>query len=208
MRRANTDAAKDLRRSQFLEAGLQEFFERGFSFAKMENIARSAGVSKGTLYLYFDSKEELFMEIVSTVAIPRVEMLESIMQEVGDFELALDRLVNALPLMIRDSKLPMIAKVLIGDAFAFPEVVRRYRQEVIERALAALTLLVQRGVDAGKLEADNPQNVARLMIAPVIFSAIWTVVFEPADKQKLDLGSLFATHKSMLLKALKVKEAR
>lgn len=203
MRRANTDAAKDLRRNQFLEAGLQEFFERGFSLAKMENIARRAGVSKGTLYLYFDSKQDLFMAIVSSVAVPRVEMLEGILCQADDFELALDLLVNALPMMIQDSKLPMLAKVLIGDAFAFPEVVKRYRQDVIERALASLTDLIQRGCESGQLHTDNPHNAARLMVAPVIFSAIWTVVFEQGAEQKLDLTSLFQTHKSMLLKALR-----
>lgn len=203
MRRANTDAAKGVRRNQFLEAGLQEFFERGFSLAKMENIARRAGVSKGTLYLYFDSKQDLFMEIVSSVALPRVEMLEEILQQADDFEQALELLVSALPLMIQDSKLPMLAKVLIGDAFAFPQVIKRYRQDVIERALAGLTTLIEQGCEEGQLHTDNPHNAARLMVAPVIFSAIWTVVFEQGNEKSLDLPSLFQTHKNMLLKALK-----
>ncbi|GGO68365.1 TetR/AcrR family transcriptional regulator [Bowmanella pacifica] len=203
MRRANTDAAKGVRRNQFLEAGLQEFFERGFSLAKMENIARRAGVSKGTLYLYFDSKQDLFMEIVSSVALPRVEMLEEILRQADDFEQALELLVSALPMMIQDSKLPMLAKVLIGDAFAFPEVIKRYRQDVIERALAGLTALIERGCEMGVLHTDNPYNAARLMVAPVIFSAIWAVVFEQGSEKSLDLPSLFQTHKNMLLKALK-----
>lgn len=203
MKRANSEAAKDLRREQIIHAGLDEFFERGFSSAKMDNIARRAGVSKGTLYLYFASKEALFLDIIKAVAIPRVEMMESMMAQSSGFFSTLNMLSQQLPLLVRQSSVPKVAKVLIGDAFAFPAVVREYRQQVIERGHRALTIMVRKGCETGEIHTEDAENVARLMIAPVIFSAIWTVVFEPHDDEALDLQALFQCHQQMLMKALR-----
>lgn len=202
MRRARTSQAKDQRRQAMLNAALDEFFERGFTAARMDDIARRAGLSKGTLYLYFESKEALFGALIDSIALPNVTRMEEFLAAAPSARAALHALMGFLPQLIRDTPVPRIAKVLIADAGAFPEVVQRYRHQVIDRILAAVTALLERGRDSGELVVDDPRLTARLVVAPVAFSAIWRVVFETDPAARVDLDALFATHERMLLRAL------
>jgi AcrR family transcriptional regulator len=204
MQRARTDEAKDERRQALLNAALDEFFERGFSRARMDDIARRAGLSKGTLYLYFDSKEGLFTALVETVAVPNVQRLEALAAAPLSTTDALRALMNFAGHIIQETPLPRIIKVLIADSGAFPGVVRRYRCQVIDRVLAAITQILERGGQRGDLKVNDPQLAARLVAAPIIFSAIWRVVFERDDDDRLDLDALFALHERMLLDALSI----
>ena len=202
MLRARTSEAKGERRQALLKAALDEFFERGFTAARMDDIARRAGLSKGTLYLYFDSKEALFTALVDTIAVPNVERIEGMVITLPSATEALRALMAFAPRMIRETPLPRVAKVLIADAGAFPDVVRRYRSQVIDRVLAAVAGVLERGRAAGEFTVDDPQLTARLVVAPIILSAIWRVVFETDSETPIDLDALFALHETMLLRAL------
>lgn len=202
MLRARTAAAKDERRQALLNAALDEFFERGFTAARMDDIARRAGLSKGTLYLYFDSKDALFIALIETVAAPNVEKVEQLAASAPSAAAALHALTGFMPHVIRETSLPRVVKVLLADAGAFPDVVRRYRSQVIDRVLAAVAKVLERGQLSGELSVDDPRLTARLVVAPVILSAIWRVVFEIDPEAKVDLDALFALHEKMLLRAL------
>lgn len=202
MQRARTAEAKEKRRRALLAAALDEFVERGFAAARMDDIAARAGLSKGTLYLYFDSKEAVFAGLVDAVALPNVAQMEAFLKETPSARAALKRLMAFLPHLVRDTPLPHLAKVLIADAGAFPEVARRYRTQVIDRVLAAIAALLERGRAAGELAVDDPALTARLVVAPVLMSAVWRVVFESDPAAHVDLDALFATHEKMLLRAL------
>ncbi|MCB1757357.1 MAG: TetR/AcrR family transcriptional regulator, partial [Gammaproteobacteria bacterium] len=197
--------AKDARRQRIVQAALDEFFERGFSAARMDDIAERAGLSKGRLYLYFQTTESLFDALIDTIALPRVAQMEHISQEAGSATQAIYGLCALAPEIIRHSPMPKIIKILIGDGNRFPAVVARYRQQVIERGLGALEAVLERGHQRGELNVPHPALTARLVIAPVILSAIWQVVFEnPEDTDKVDLDTLFALHRDTLLQALSV----
>lgn len=206
MLRARTDEAKELRRRALLDAALGEFFERGFSAARMDDIAARAKLSKGTLYLYFDSKEALFTSLVETFAIPNIVMFEAAVQNAGGGVAAIRTFMKIAPVVIRESPLPKIAKILIADAPAFPEIVTAYREQVIERALGVIVSALSAAKKAGEIEIGDPHLTARLVIAPVLMSAIWRIVFEHDPAAKIDLDALFAEHEKMLLRGLGVKE--
>ena len=206
MLRARTDEAKELRRRALLDAALAEFFERGFSAARMDDIAARAKLSKGTLYLYFDSKEALFTSLVETFAIPNIVMFEAAVQNAGSGVAAIRTFMKIAPSVIRESPLPKIAKILIADAPAFPEIVTAYREQVIERALGVIVSALRAAKEAGEIEIGDPRLTARLVIAPVLMSAIWRIVFEHDPAAKIDLDALFAEHEKMLLRGLGVKE--
>ena len=207
MQRARSDQAKDARRRALLEAALDEFFDRGFSAARMDDIARRAGVSKGAIYLYFDSKHALFNALIETVALPNVERVEVFVAQAPTARAALHSLMTFAPQVLRQTPAPRLVKVLIADAGAFPELVRRYRRDVIDRAFAAITGVLERGRATGELVAiEDPHLTARLVVAPLILSAIWTVVFETDSETPLDLEALFALHERYLLRALFVDE--
>ena len=206
MQRARSDQAKDARRKALLEAALDEFFERGFAAARMDSIARRAGISKGAVYLYFDSKHALFNALIETVALPNVERVEFFVAQAPTARAALHSLMTFAPKILRQTPAPRLVKVLIADAGAFPDLVRRYRRDVIDRAFAAITSVLERGRASGELAIDDPQLTARLVVAPLILSAIWTVVFETDSETPLDLEALFALHERYLLRALFVDE--
>lgn len=202
MLRARTLEAKDERRQAFLTAALDEFFERGFAAARMDDIARRAGLSKGALYLYFESKEALFTALIDTIAAPNVERLERAAAAAPSAAAALHALMTLAPRLIRDTPLPRVAKVILADSRAFPDVVRRYRTQIVDRVLGIVAGILARGQESGELAVEDPKLTARLVVAPVILSAIWRVVFEIDPEAKVDLDALFAQHERMLLRAL------
>lgn len=204
MKRAQSDTDKALRESQIIRAGLDEFYQRGFAAARMDQIGKRAGVSKGTLYLYFPSKEALFEAIIKTVAVPQIAEIEQLLERQPSVAVTLQALMQRLPVILRESPLPKLVKVLIGDAFMFPELVTLYRESVIERSLAAISTFLERGVKSGEIRLDlpDPAMSARLLIAPVLMSAIWTVVFDPIDGTQLDLERLFQIHHQQLKRVL------
>lgn len=208
VKRARTDAARDARRHALLDAALDEFFERGFTAARTDDIARRAGFSKGTLYLYFPSKEALFNELVERLTSPNLAQLEQITATAPSLGIALDRFAAFAPQLIRTSDLPRLMKVLIGDSQGFPETVKSYRENVLDRVLAAIGAVLAAAKKRGEIDVGDPQLVARLVIAPVLFSGIWQAMFAADPDAQVDLESLFREHVELLRRGMGIKEAR
>lgn len=202
MKRARTDGAKDKRRLVLLEAALEEFFQSGFKAARMDDIARRAGLSKGTLYLYFESKDDLFKSIVETFAMPNVERVEAMAANAPGGVEGIRQIAQFAPVLIRHSRVPKLMKILIGDSTAFPETVRSYRTEVLERLIAVLANALSRSHAAGELHVPDPALTARLVIAPIALSGIWHVLFGDDPDAAVDLELLFQLHVDMLERAL------
>ncbi|WP_416307591.1 TetR/AcrR family transcriptional regulator [Neptunicella sp. SCSIO 80796] len=203
MQRARTAIAKDKRREVLLESALDEFFDKGFKAARMDDIAARADLTKGTLYLYFASKEALFNALVDNIAIPNVEVIEKITAVQQTSCQAIEQFCHMAPSLLTHSKLPKMMKILISDAGVFPELVERYRQQVIDRVLDAMTKVLEKGAKSGELRVDNPSLTARLVVAPVVLSAIWQVVFARTTDNQVDLCELFLTHQDILFRALR-----
>lgn len=206
MQRARTDDAKDERRQAMLAAALEVFVEKGFAAARMDDIARTASLSKGTVYLYFPSKEDLFEAVLRNVAIPNVERMEGLMRDAPSVGEALDGVAQFAPHLIRNTRIPQIMKLLISEAGTFPQIVQAYREDVLDRLLAAVAGLLARAHKAGEIDAPEPMLAARLVAAPIAFSGIWSVVFETDPKARVDVEALIALHVQHLKKALAIDE--
>mgnify|MGYP000282730042 CR=1 FL=1 len=203
MKRARSDEDKLKRRSLLLEAALDEFFERGFSAARMSDIAKRAELSKGTLYLYFDSKETLFQALIEELAAPNIDQLEDIGKTAQSLEEALDKFATFAPIMIRHSDVPRLMKVLIGDSHSFPNIVYNYRRSVIERLLNVIAEFIDRAVERGEIKPTDPHLTARLIVAPMALSGIWHALFGHLKDGHVDLETLFRMHADNLLAGLK-----
>lgn len=202
MQRARTDEAKEDRREAILGAALDEFFERGFTAAKMEDIARRAELSKGAVYLYFPSKDAVFEALIEAVVGPAVARIEAAAGSSPSALASLRAMAALAPVLIRTSNMPRLMKVMIGDCRAFPDVVRRYRVEVLERVLGMIAGALKRGMDAGEIRRSDPALTARLVVAPVALSAVWHVVFNQDGGAEVDLEGLFQLHAEALERAL------
>ncbi len=197
--RARDAAAKAERRQLLLNAALDEFYEKGFSAARTEDIAQRVGLSKGTLYLYFPNKEQLFRALIESLTVPNIAALEQITATAPSLRQALETFAQFAPVLVRTSGLPRLMKVLISESQVFPDVITSYRKDVIERILAAFAKLLEVAAARGEITLDDPMITARLVVAPVVLSALWQAVFAQEGVADIDLDSLFQTHVELLL---------
>lgn len=205
MLRARTEEAKDERRQALLSAALDEFFEKGFAATRIDDVAQRASLSKGALYLYFESKDALFQGLVESLATPNLEIVEQITQQAATLKEALHGIRLFAPKLIRQTELPRLMKVLIGDSQMFPDLVQTYRRELIDRVLSMIASLLQRANDTGEARIEHPELTARLVMAPIVFSALWQAVFNQKSEADVDLDQLFEIHEQMLLNALRIE---
>lgn len=211
MKRARSEGDKDRRRQEILEAALQAFYARGMTATRMEDVARAAGLSKGALYLYFRSKEALFEALIETVAKPNLARVEAVIRSAPSAKAALEGLAALAPRVIRDTDAPKLLKIMVGDAVEFPDLLRSYRQEVVDRMLNALAGMLAAARDRGELSVRDPALTARLIVGPILMAALWRILFERpegggAQGERLDLEAYFAEHVRLLLRALAPEE--
>lgn len=174
---------KEARPSEILEAALKLFVERGYNATRLEQIADAAGISKGTLYLYYSSKEDLFRSMVREVLLPHVERFE---KQALDHQGSARDLLRAMAFgwwqSVGGTELAGIPKLMIAEANNFPELARYYVEQIIERARKLVGNIVQRGIDQNEFRKCNTDLAARTLLAPLVFAAIWKNSLQQFDR--------------------------
>ena len=199
---------KDARPQEILEAALSVFAEKGFAAARMEQIAARAGVSKGTIYLYFDSKEAVFRALVH-------EMLGTQIARFADFARGspgpvapvLAGILRGIGEFMATSNRVVLPKMVIAEAGNFPDLARIYREEVIEKGLGLFAGLLKKGMASGEFRTLPIPHAVRLCVAPVLLGAIWRTTFAQLDPEPYDYAGLTETHIATLLQGLKRGES-
>ena len=173
----------------------------------MEEIARRAGVAKGTFYLYFPSKEAVFEALVRENILPRLEALEAAGQVPGlGAAERLRAILAGVCLVIGNPRLVAIPKLVMAEAGNFPDMARFYRKEVIERGLHLLGAILRDGIAAGEFRPmADPQITARLFMAPVLLAAIWRTSFAAVEEQPLSIDTLLSTHAELFLRSIQAE---
>lgn len=188
---------KEDRPQEITEAAFAAFAEKGFAATRVEEVARRAGVSKGLLYLYFRTKEELFKAVVRSVVIPRVDELTRTLDtsDLGAAAFIRGPLVAFLQ-RLPGSPASVVMRLMISEAPKHPDLVDFYWDNVASRGLAALRRLLERGVANGEFRHSAVNDLPQLFLAPVMTSVVWGIVF--ADRS-LDTDKLIATQVDMIL---------
>lgn len=165
---------KEARPSELTAAALELFVEKGFAATRLEDVAARAGVSKGTLYLYFDSKEALFKAVIQEGIVPALAEGEAIAaRHVGSaFEL-LRELLDNWWVMIGETRLSGVSKLMISEARNFPEVAQFYYENVIRRGRALIGAALERGMASGEFRRMDVNTCIDVVIAPVLMLNIW-----------------------------------
>jgi AcrR family transcriptional regulator len=181
---------KTARPAEILAAALASFAERGFAATRLDDVAARAGVTKGTLYLYFDSKEELFKAVVRQELVPNLERAEALIA--GSAAPSLDLLEQLVVNFARiiASPLGAIPKLVLTEAGNFPDLARFYRDAVVERGKALFRQVVERGVAAGELRPVDVENTVMCIVAPLLLAALWRHSFERHSGPAIDLDAL------------------
>ncbi|HYZ39808.1 MAG TPA: TetR/AcrR family transcriptional regulator [Stellaceae bacterium] len=193
---------KTARPAEILDAALAAFAERGFAATRLDDVAERAGITKGTLYLYFPSKEDLFKAVVRQQLVPNIERAEAMAANAAVPSLVLlERLVRMFAQII-GSPLSAIPKLVLTEAGNFPDLARFYAEEVVDRGKRLLRGVLERGIAAGELRPIDPESAVTCAIAPLLLAALWRHSFERHAGRPLDIDALCRTHLDLLRRGL------
>jgi len=190
---------KDARPSEIVEAAIEIFGERGFGAARLEDVARRAGVSKGTVFVYFPTKEDLFRAVAQTVLTLHLERLGS---AAADLDRPLTELVPLLleqaAAVIGEGRLPAMMRLLIAESRKFPDLARVWHDEVVSKVLGLVTAAIERAQARGEVRPGNARLYAFSIVGPMLASALFREVFRDAAPLP-DLAELAAQHAQTVL---------
>lgn len=165
---------KEARPQELTAAALDLFVEKGYAATRLDEIAARAGVSKGTLYLYFESKEELFKAVIREGLLPLLAEGEALLASMPG---SASDLFRAIVLrwweIVGEGPIGGIPKLIFAEARNFPEIARFYADEVIERGKRLLVAVLRRGIDSGEFRPVDPQALVHIIFAPLIMRAVW-----------------------------------
>ncbi len=161
------------RPKQILDAALEVFSERGLANARLEDIAKRAGLSKGTIYLYFPNKEELFREVVRASVIAFIARAEAFFETERDPRQALLAWTEGYWAWLRSPVFPSMHRMVNSELTNFPDLAAFYAKEVIERAQRLVHGMLERGMDDGIYRRMDPQVAARMLSSLFVTHATW-----------------------------------
>lgn len=195
----------EARPEEILDAALEEFTARGFDAARMEDIAKRAGLSKAGVYLYFESKEALLKALIQARIAPLAEQAAAL-AKAGEADplLALRLLARAVAARLADGKLFAVPRLVIGLSGRFPEIADFYRIAVVEKARGALERLLAVAVRKGQIRKVDPRAAARAFVGPLIFEAMWTHVLR-GESAFAAPERMIEQHFDILLNGLEVR---
>ncbi|WP_158767534.1 TetR/AcrR family transcriptional regulator [Terricaulis silvestris] len=192
----------DARPEEILDAALAEFTARGFEAARMEDIAKAAGLSKAAIYLYFPSKMALLEALIEAKVAPLANQAQSLAAAgAADPLMALRMLATAAAYRAGDAKVFAVPRLVIGISGRFPEIADYYRTNVVEKARAALEALIDAGKAKGVIRDIDSKAVTRAFIGPLFFEAMWTHVLR-GESAFADPHTLIEQHFDILLNGL------
>ena len=199
---------KEARPAELIAAALELFVERGFAATRLDEVAARAGVSKGTLYLYFASKEELFKAVIQQGILPVLEQGEEMLaQHQGDARTLLEGLMRRWWELTGNTRLGGIPKLMISEAGNFPDVARYYHENVIQRVHGMLGKVLQAGIETGEFRPIDIKSAIDVISAPMLMLAIWQHSMAPCSCGGMEDPEIYLrTHVDLLLNGLLAKE--
>lgn len=192
---------KEARPAEIMAAGLKAFSESGFAGTRLEDVADAAGVSKATIYLYFDSKADLLKAILRELVSPRMGEMEVIIKSFDGSSFDLLRAVYARATSVISSPdVRPILRLVVAEAGNFPDIAEFYREEIAFRGLYALAHLIERGIERGEFRPCDPIATVQSVIFPLLMNALATEVFGPMPEFATE--RFFPSHLDFILRGL------
>lgn len=191
----------EARPDEILDAALAVFTDRGFDAARVDDIAAAARLSKGAVYLYFDSKEALLKGLIEREVAPVAQRLRALADAGGDDPAATLRLVvTAVTQLLNAPQMFATPKLVLSVAPRFQEIAEFYRKRVLDEAIGAIAALHRKGVAAGVFRDAESDTVARMVMGPIFIYAMRKHVLGAKDKSSPETRS--AAHLDILFEGL------
>lgn len=192
------DARSAARREAILAAALDEFSARGFEATRLDDVAKRAGIAKGTIYLYFRDKESLFQELIREMLTPLVGTIEAM--GAADMPLAqvAGHIADLFMREVYETRRKDVIRLMISEGRRFPKLAEFYYREVLARIIAAVRALLARAAARGEV-APGLVDFPQLIAAPGLIAIIWNGLFEKFEP--LDARAMMQTHVELLFGA-------
>jgi len=184
------------RRQAIVEAALEEFVARGFTATRLDDIAKRAGVAKGTIYLHFKDKESMFEELIRTAIVPLVGRITAPPPPGASIRETIERTALTFIQEIVSTPRADIVRLIIAEGARFPAIADFYYREVISRGLAGMRALIELAVARGEIREVQLARFPQIMIAPAIVAVIWKSLFE--RHSPLDAVEMFRVHLDLI----------
>src|SRR6202142_2776506 len=188
-------ARSPARREAILTAALDEFSARGFEAARLDDVAKRAGVAKGTIYLYFRDKESLFQELIRAMLTPLVGTIETLGAADVPISVLAERLVDLFVREVYETRRKDVIRLMIAQGRRFPKLAEFYYREVLSRIIAVMRAILRRAAARGEV----PESLAefpQIIVAPGLVAIIWSGLFERFEP--LDVRKMMKAHVEML----------
>ncbi len=197
----------EARPAEIISAAYVVFAEKGFAAAKLDDIAKQAGISKGALYLYFDNKQDIFEAVVKQAIAPNLDAIEAMAKAyAGPIEPLLRMMVDRAQGVIGFNFGPVI-KMVVGESGNFPELARVWHDQMVDRGFSVLVGIIQRAQERGEIRPGDPRNFALTIMAPVLASVIFRETFVPVGAKPFDIPKLMQQHLDTILPGLLTQKA-
>lgn len=196
---------KEDRPAEITAAAMTEFARKGYAATRVSDVAKRAGVSKGLLYLYFKTKEDLFKSVIRSVVVPRVAALKLAADSPGlSVEDFLRGPFTELAINVADSDAEIVVRLLIAEGPKHPDLTAYYCNEVILEGMAIIRKLLEKGVASGEIQPTALREFPQLMFSGILVSTIWQTLFN--RHQPIDSKAMIRAHIDVLIAALNNKE--
>jgi AcrR family transcriptional regulator len=184
------------RRQAIIEAAMDEFIARGFAATRLDDVAKRAGVAKGTIYLHFKDKEALFQELIRTALGPLISRLASPPPPGGSVRTALEAFAQTFAQEVVATRRGDIVRLIIAEGARFPAIADFYYREVVSRGMAGMRSLIELGIARGEIRQEGLTRFPQLVVAPAIVAVIWQGLF--GRQAPLDAAAMLRVHLDLI----------
>jgi AcrR family transcriptional regulator len=200
---------KEARPAELLAAALDIFVEKGYAATRLDDVAARAGVSKGTLYLYYDSKAALFKAVIRGGLVPAIQRGEKVFEDHrGTMADLLEKIIFGWWEEVGTSQLGGIPKLMFAEAKNFPDLADFYYTEVISRGYGLVRKVLEAGRDRGEFVAIDPEYGTRLVLAPLVFLLLWRHSFSMCERQPVEPERYLRTHMQIAMEGLRRRDGQ
>jgi AcrR family transcriptional regulator len=184
------------RRAAIIDAALDEFIARGFTATRLDDVAKRAGVAKGTIYLHFKDKESMFEELIRTALVPLIGRLHAPPPIGGSVRDTIEGFARSFVQEVAGTKRGDIVRLIVAEGPRFPAIADFYYREVVSRGLAAMRGLIELGVARGEIAHKNLAAFPQIVVAPAIVAVIWQSLF--SRHAPLDATEMLRVHLDLI----------
>ena len=184
------------RRQAIIEAAMEEFISRGFAATRLDDIAKRAGVAKGTIYLHFTDKESMFEELIRTAIVPLVGRLQGPLPTGGTVRDFVEAFALNFIREVATTRRGDIVRLIVAEGPRFPAIADFYYREVVSKGLAGMRAMIELGIARGEIANRNLAKFPQILVAPAMIAVIWQSLF--SRHAPLDAIEMFRTHLDLI----------